>query len=128
MAVVVSGDALLGDVLQEYIEGTTFAHPVGGLLAGGFPLLRGDREMDHLAITAMLLETMTARGIPKYRWNFISTPPAPLHLPTMLGQEENTPLARWISAIRSMLIGAQEAIESQSEREENACLSKNQEN
>ncbi len=112
MAVVVSGAALLGDVLQEYIEGTTFAHPVGCLLAGGFPLLRGDREMDHLAITAMLLETMTARGIPKYRWNFISTPPAPLHLPTMLGQEENTPLARWISAIRSMLIGAQEAIES----------------
>ncbi|MAJ28432.1 hypothetical protein CBD41_03340 [bacterium TMED181] len=111
LALLVDGTDLLAEVLPQYLEGTTFAHPLAGLIVGGFPLQLPNHEMDHLALTALILETRTAKGTPKYRWNFIATPPKPFHLATLLGQEDTSPLARWISVLRTMLVGVQEEIE-----------------
>lgn len=110
-AVIVDESDLLAEVLPQYMEGTKFSQPLAALIVGGFPLQLPNYEIDHLALTAMIHETRTARGIPRYRWNFISTPPKPFHLATLLGQEDSSHLARWISALRALMVGLQEEIE-----------------
>ncbi len=115
-ALLVEGSDLLAEVLPQYTEGTTFAHPLAGLQIAGFPIQRRDHEIDHLAMTALVLETRTALGTPRYRWNFIANPPRPLHLATLLGQDSSSPLALWTSALRSLLIGHQEEIDSRSRK------------
>lgn len=110
-AVLVDESDLLAEVLPQYLEGTQFSHPLAALVVGGFPLQLPNYEIDHLSLTALIQETRTARGIPRYRWNFISTPPKPFHLASLLGQEDTSHLARWISALRALLVGLQEEIE-----------------
>jgi hypothetical protein len=110
-AVLVEESDLLAEVLPQYMEGSKFSRPIAGLLVGGFPLQMPNFEIDHLSMTALVYETRTARGIPRYRWNFIATPPKPFHLATLLAQEDSSHLARWISALRALMVGLQEQIE-----------------
>ncbi len=105
-----SEDNLLGDILPEYLNDSLFAHPVGALLSGGFPLPMPDSDPDLLAITALILESRAGRNVPRYSLNLISNVPAPHHLATLVGTGTSSILYNWISSLRASLNDLQQQL------------------